>query len=88
MKKNSAVTCIAVLLMLMAAMAQAQFQPNKSVRIVVPFPPGGTTDILARELAAQLAPRWKQSVVVETKPVQAGRLVRLKSQSLQRTVIT
>jgi tripartite-type tricarboxylate transporter receptor subunit TctC len=41
--------------------------PNKLVRIVVPFPPGGGIDVLIRAVAAELGPRWGQSVIVENK---------------------
>jgi len=42
--------------------------PNRMVRIVVPFPPGGATDTLARLMAEKLSERWKQPVIVENKP--------------------
>lgn len=42
--------------------------PARSVRIVVPFPPGGTTDHVTRLVATELARAWSQSVVVENKP--------------------
>jgi tripartite-type tricarboxylate transporter receptor subunit TctC len=49
-----------------AAMA-ADF-PTKTVRLVVPFPPGGATDALARLMAEKLSDKWKQPVIVENKP--------------------
>jgi hypothetical protein len=40
-----------------------QVFPARTVRIIVPFPPGGTTDILAREVAGQIQLRWSVPVV-------------------------
>jgi tripartite-type tricarboxylate transporter receptor subunit TctC len=42
--------------------------PNRAVRIIVPFPPGGPTDILARVLAQRLSEVWGQPVVIENQP--------------------
>ena len=50
----------------------AQAWPSAPVRIVVGFPPGGGTDILARVLAAKLQPMWGQQVLVENKAGVAG----------------
>ena len=50
----------------------AQPYPTKPVTFIVPFPPGGGTDISARTVASKLTEKWKQSVVVENKSGAAG----------------
>ncbi|MBV5337059.1 MAG: hypothetical protein J0653_03540 [Deltaproteobacteria bacterium] len=46
--------------------------PNKPLRIVVAFPPGGATDLMARTIAGKLQERWGQSVVVENRAGASG----------------
>ena len=47
--------------------AMAQTWPNKAITLIVPFPPGGTTDVLARALGAKLSQNLGQPVIVENK---------------------
>lgn len=51
-----------------ASIASAQSWPSKTVTIVVPFPAGGTTDVLARAVANKLSPVIGQAVIVDNKP--------------------
>jgi tripartite-type tricarboxylate transporter receptor subunit TctC len=53
--------------MLVAAAASAQPWPQKPVRFIVPFPPGGATDISARLLGERLSQIWGQQVVIENR---------------------
>ena len=59
---------------LLCASALAQSWPSKPVRIIVPYPPGGTSDILARALAPGLQAAFGQPVVVENKAGATGNL--------------
>jgi len=57
---------------LLGSGALAQSYPVKPVRILVPFPPGGTSDILSRLISPKLTEKWGQSVIVESRPGAAG----------------
>lgn len=46
----------------------AQTYPDRPVRIIVPYPPGGGTDTVARSIAQRLSDAWRQPVVVENRP--------------------
>ena len=64
---NKLIRCLA-LAALLPLSAIAQTYPAKPVRLMVPFPPGGATDIVGRLVAAQMQVVWGQPVVVENKP--------------------
>jgi tripartite-type tricarboxylate transporter receptor subunit TctC len=54
--------------LVLPAIATAQNYPARPVRMIVGFPPGGGTDILARIVAQKLSETWKQQVIVENRP--------------------
>lgn len=49
-------------------------KPGSTIRYVVPFPPGGLTDVMARQVGQQLAERWKVTVVIDNKPGGGGQI--------------
>ncbi len=79
--RTSTLTMLPALLLVLGvtAMLPAQAQtnaaanyPNKPIRMIVPFTPGGSTDILARSIGQELSKAWGQSVVIENVPGAGG----------------
>ena len=72
--KQFAIVIVMLSSLLNVLSAEAQTWPSRPVRIVVPFPAGGGTDVPARLIAAELTLRLGQQVIVENKPGAAGNL--------------
>lgn len=66
------VSCVAGLLVAVPA-ARAEY-PDRPIKIIVPFPPSGTSDILARLVGQKLQEKWGVTVIVENRPGVAGNL--------------
>lgn len=65
---------VAVASLFAASTLWAQDYPNKTIRVVVPYPAGGIADKVAREASDELSRRWKQPVVVENRAGAAGNI--------------
>ncbi|MCA0301369.1 MAG: tripartite tricarboxylate transporter substrate binding protein [Proteobacteria bacterium] len=75
MKRTSVlVSVLGILGVLLATGAGAQSYPTKPVRIVVPFPPGGVADVLARAIQPGLQEALGQQVVIDNKPGAGGNI--------------
>src|SRR5262249_32739184 len=62
-----AAACVA--LAMLASAASAQTYPGDPVKLIVPIPAGGVTDVMARVIGQRLQEMWGQAVVVENRPV-------------------
>ncbi len=62
------ILALGVLAVLSGALSAQQAYPNKPIRFIVPYPPGGSTDPMARLAAQKLSEKWGQSVIVDNRP--------------------
>jgi len=75
MKLNHCLSAISMVAMLVSgAPASAETYPSKPIKIVVPFAPGGTTDLLARAVGAELQKSMGQSVIIDNRPGAGGNI--------------
>ncbi len=70
--KNRFFSCFVILLGCIAFQAHAQNFPNKPVKLVVTYPAGGSSDLMARIMGQKLSELWGQPVIIESKPGAAG----------------
>lgn len=68
MKRLAPILASLLAMLAVAPNCLAQTYPSKPVRIVVPYPPGGPTDVLARLLGQKLSESWSQSVIPDNRP--------------------
>jgi len=66
------VRSLAFSLMFLVGSALGQGYPTKPVRLIVTYPPGGSSDLMSRVYGAKLSEVWGQPVIVESKPGAAG----------------
>ena len=66
--------CVLLLAFFISGPAGAQSYPAKPVRIIVPWAPGGSTDVLARLIGIKMSENWGQPAVVENKPGASGNI--------------
>src|SRR6202790_1511917 len=71
-RKNVVRSIAAALIAVVAAAALAQSYPSRSVRLIVPFAPGGTTDIIARVVTAGIGPHFGAAMIVENRAGAGG----------------
>src|SRR4051812_40218413 len=71
LKTLAAGLCLGVAL-LSPAVAQAQDFPNKPIRLIVPFPPGGPNDIIARVVSKRMGEILKQNIIIDNRGGQGG----------------
>ena len=65
-------TVLSALVLALPLLVQAQTYPSRPVRLVVPFPPGGSVDVVARALTPKLSERMGQQVVIENRSGASG----------------
>ena len=68
MRALAAIVFLAAVALPAAAQNDAASFPNRPIRIVVPFPAGGPTDVNIRIIAQKMSENWGQSVVIENRP--------------------
>lgn len=74
MKKTFIVTVLSTIVAMMSATINAQSYPNRPVKVIIPFPPGGATDIVGRAIAERLQANLGQVFIVENKPGASGNI--------------
>jgi tripartite-type tricarboxylate transporter receptor subunit TctC len=72
LRTRFAAAAAAALALLAAGPAGAQTYPTKPVRLIVTYPPGGSSDLMGRVLGQKLSELWGQQVLIESKPGAAG----------------
>src|SRR5688572_11573585 len=68
-------SCCAVAVLsftVLSGAAQGQTYPSKPIRWIIPFPPGGGTDVISRTLAQKLTEAWGQQVIADNRPGSGG----------------
>jgi len=79
---NKVILCISVAMSLLSGVAYGQEWPNRSIRFISPFAPGGSNDIATRVIAEKLSPKLQQAIIVENKP---GANIRIASEMIAKS---